>query len=83
MGHLGVTEVLLALGLVGLIFAETIVRRFTRWVARTPDVEQRAPHRLGVASDSMRERAAPDGESPSDGAADAEKVPAAGADAGP
>ncbi|MFO0614328.1 MAG: hypothetical protein U0414_17205 [Polyangiaceae bacterium] len=35
MGHLGVTEVVLVLGLLGLIFAERIVRVFARWVART------------------------------------------------
>jgi hypothetical protein len=35
MGHLGVTEVVLVLGLLGLIFAERIVRVFTRWVGKT------------------------------------------------
>lgn len=35
MGHLGVTEALLVLGLLALIFGDVLVRRLGRWVART------------------------------------------------
>lgn len=52
MGHLGVTEVVLVLGLLTLIFAERIVRWFARRVARTPasSIPTTAPERSEVAT---------------------------------
>jgi hypothetical protein len=72
MGHLGLTEVLLALGLLGLIFAETIVRRLTRWLARTKPTPV-------LAAENPASRQELEADAPDEG----EKLPSAPADAGP
>lgn len=66
MGHLGVTEVVLVLGLLTLIFAERIVRWFARRVARTPassiptDEAPPAPAADPVEREAAEDRPAPE-----------------------